>query len=34
MLRFVLNQYRLSCRAGFGRSKAIKRAISAYKNGF
>lgn len=34
MIRFIATQYRLSKRAGFGRRKAFKRAISAYKNGF
>lgn len=34
MLRFIVNQYRLSCRVGFGPRKAIKRAISAYTHGF
>ncbi|MEC5161889.1 hypothetical protein ACFDR9_001609 [Janthinobacterium sp. CG_23.3] len=34
MIRFLFTQYRLSCRAGFGRRKAIKRAISAYITGF
>jgi hypothetical protein len=34
VIRFLINQYRLSCRVGFGRSKAIARAISAYRNGF
>jgi hypothetical protein len=34
VLRFLINQYRLSCRAGFGPRKAIQRAVSAYKNGF
>lgn len=34
MLRFVVHQYRHACRSGFGRRKAITRAIRAYKNGF
>lgn len=34
MIRFIFNQYRLSCRVGFGRRKALKRAISAYRKGF
>jgi hypothetical protein len=34
MIRFLINQYRLSCRVGFGRRKAIIRAISAYRKGF
>jgi hypothetical protein len=34
VIRFVVHQYRYACRTGFGRSKALKRAISAYKNGF
>jgi hypothetical protein len=34
MLRFLITQYRLSCRAGFGRRKAIKRAVCVYVRGF
>lgn len=34
VIRFIFNQYRLSCRVGFGRRKAIQRAINAYRNGF
>lgn len=33
-MRFIFNQYRLSCRIGFTPSKALRRAISAYRNGF
>jgi len=34
VIRFILTQYRLSCRAGFGRRRAIKRAVRAYRFGF
>jgi hypothetical protein len=34
VLRFIVNQYRLSCRSGFGRRKAFKRAIGAWTQGF
>lgn len=34
MLRHFLNQYRLSCRAGFGRRKSITRAVRTYVRGF
>jgi len=34
VIRFILTQYRLSCRAGFGRRKAIKRAVRIYARGF
>lgn len=34
MIRFVYDQYCLSCRVGFTPAKALKRAISAYINGF
>jgi hypothetical protein len=34
MIRFIRTQYRLSCRAGFTPRKAIKRAVTAYINGF
>lgn len=34
MIRFILNQYRLSRRVGFTGPKAIQRAIRAYNHGF
>jgi hypothetical protein len=34
MLRFVVHQYRHACRAGFGRRKAIARAVRTYRYGF
>jgi hypothetical protein len=34
VIRFVIQQYRHACRAGFGRRQALTRAIRAYKNGF
>jgi len=34
MIRFIVNQYRLSCRAGFGPRKAITRAVRTYVRGF
>lgn len=34
MIRLILRQYRLSRRIGFGRRKAIKRAVSIYLFGF
>lgn len=34
MLRFLLNQYRLSLRAGFTPRKAIARAFNIYTRGF
>lgn len=34
MLRFLVAQYRLSCRAGFGRRKAVTRAVRTYIFGF
>jgi hypothetical protein len=34
MTNFVLGQYRLYRRVGFGRRKAIKRALSAHRQGF
>lgn len=34
MIRFLLHQYKLSCRAGFGRRKAIVRAVKIYNRGF
>jgi hypothetical protein len=34
MIRFVITQYRLSCRVGFTPAKAFRRALSAYCNGF
>lgn len=34
MIRFLRQQYQLSLRAGFGRRKAIARAIRVYTKGF
>ena len=34
MIRFLVNQYRLSCRAGFGPRKAARRALRTYIFGF
>lgn len=34
MFRFLIQQYRLSRRAGFGGRKAISRAVRAYTHGF
>lgn len=34
MIRFLVSQYRLSCRAGFGRRKSISRAVRTYVRGF
>jgi hypothetical protein len=34
MLRFVAYQYRYACRAGFGRRKAMTRAVRTYVFGF
>lgn len=34
IIRFLISQYRLSCRIGFGPRKAIHRAIRAYLRGF
>jgi hypothetical protein len=34
MLRFVVRQYKHACRAGFGRRKAIARAVRVYRFGF
>lgn len=33
-IRFIFNQYRLSCRAGFGRRRALCRAVRIYVSGF
>lgn len=32
--RFFIDQYRLSCRAGFGSRKAARRAVTSYFRGF
>jgi hypothetical protein len=32
--RFIFNQYRLSCRAGFGSRKAARRAVISWIRGF
>jgi hypothetical protein len=34
VIRFLINQYRLSCRVGFGRRKSFLRALRAYRHGF
>lgn len=34
MIRFLIDQYHLSCRVGFTRPKALARAVSAYYRGF
>jgi len=34
MIRFIRHQYRHGCRAGFGRRKAIARAVRCYVRGF
>lgn len=34
MLRFLRQQYRLSLLAGFGRRKAMARAVRTYRFGF
>jgi hypothetical protein len=34
MLRFLIQQYKHGCRAGFGRRRAFKRAVRVYVNGF
>jgi hypothetical protein len=34
VIRFLVNQYKLSCRAGFGRRKAMARAVRTYRFGF
>lgn len=34
MIRFVVHQFRYGCRSGFGRRKAIQRAVHIYVNGF
>ena len=34
MIRHILNQYRLSLRAGFGPRKAVTRAVRSYLLGF
>jgi hypothetical protein len=34
MIRFIHHQYRHACRAGFGRRKAITRAVRTYVFGF
>jgi len=34
MIRFLLQQYRLSRRVGFTGPKAIRRALRAYHSGF
>jgi hypothetical protein len=33
-IRFIMSQYRLSCRAGFGRRKSLRRAVNIYVSGF
>lgn len=33
-MRFIYNQYRISCRVGFTPAKALRRAICAYRYGF
>lgn len=34
MLRFIVRQYRQSCRAGFGPRRSVTRALRAYVKGF
>jgi hypothetical protein len=34
VIRFLIDQYKISCRVGFTPAKAIKRAVSAYYRGF
>jgi hypothetical protein len=34
MIRFLVSQYRLSLRAGFGPRKAATRAVRTYVRGF
>lgn len=33
-LRFMIDQYNLSCRVGFGPRKAATRAVASYFRGF
>jgi hypothetical protein len=34
MLRFIRHQFKHGCRSGFGRRKAITRAVRTYLKGF
>lgn len=34
MIRFLIAQYRLGCRVGYGRRDALMRAVRIYHRGF